>query len=660
MPTICLNMIVKNESKIITRLLESVVSLIDTYCICDTGSTDNTKELITTFFNKHNIKGVIFDEPFHNFQYNRNVALEHCWKLDTDYILLMDADMVLDVKPNFNKKDLVDDSYDLLQGSNDFQYYNKRIIRNKLPFKYQCVTHEYIDCPPKSTSNRLSTLFIKDIGDGGSKSDKFKRDIRLLTQGLIDEPKNIRYLFYLANSYFDDNQTDKAIEYYEKRIKAGSWFEEVWYSYYRLGQCYERKKEMEKAIYNWLLAYEFYPKRSENIFKITRYYREQRKNNLCYFFYKLGKSIPYPSECSLFIEKNVYDYLFDYEYSIIAYYLNETKNLDMTNVYTKLFNLAPQWMTQGLLQNYQFYVKQLQSIKTIQLKNSFFKTINGHRYTFVSSTPSIVQHHDPNFPTSKYVMNLRHVNYKINSDGVYPSYDHIVTYNQRRVLDESFNVLHEKMYENMIDKRLYIGIEDIKLFSYKGHVIYTGTIFQKHDKIGIGVGIYNDQVEKLEYDEIKSPVNAECEKNWVFFNHNDKLRLIYKWYPLTIASIKDSTQLDIIEKRDMPIFFHIARGSTNGFEYNNEIWFIVHGVYYNKPRDYYHSIVVFDKDMNLKKYTNWFKFQKQKIEYCIGLIVEENRIITTYSTWDRVGYISTYDKNYINDLLVNVPNTASN
>ena len=35
-----LNMIVKNESKIITRVLNSVLPIINNYCICDTGSTD--------------------------------------------------------------------------------------------------------------------------------------------------------------------------------------------------------------------------------------------------------------------------------------------------------------------------------------------------------------------------------------------------------------------------------------------------------------------------------------------------------------------------------------------------------------------------------------------------------------------------------------------
>ena len=101
-PTLCLNMIVKNESKIIIRLLNSVVSLIDCYCICDTGSTDNTKELISSYFENKNIPGKIVEEPFKNFCHNRNFALTSCLGM-SDYILLMDADMVLEIN-NFEKK----------------------------------------------------------------------------------------------------------------------------------------------------------------------------------------------------------------------------------------------------------------------------------------------------------------------------------------------------------------------------------------------------------------------------------------------------------------------------------------------------------------------------------------------------------------------------
>ena len=52
--TICLNMIVKNESKIIVDTLTKLLKKIkwDYWVICDTGSTDNTRELITEFFEK--------------------------------------------------------------------------------------------------------------------------------------------------------------------------------------------------------------------------------------------------------------------------------------------------------------------------------------------------------------------------------------------------------------------------------------------------------------------------------------------------------------------------------------------------------------------------------------------------------------------------------
>ena len=45
-------MIVKNESKIIIKTLENLLSYIkfNYWVISDTGSTDNTKELIINFF----------------------------------------------------------------------------------------------------------------------------------------------------------------------------------------------------------------------------------------------------------------------------------------------------------------------------------------------------------------------------------------------------------------------------------------------------------------------------------------------------------------------------------------------------------------------------------------------------------------------------------
>ena len=176
--SLCLNMIVKNESKNIVRLLNSVYQLLDCYCICDTGSTDNTINIITDYFKEKNIPGKVVIETFKNFEHNRTVALRQCAGM-ADYILLMDADMVLQ-PGKFNKENLKDyDLYYIFQGNDDFYYQNARIVKNGYDISYKGVTHEYLNFPNSYRKFILpkDSLFILDIGDGGCKSNKFERDI---------------------------------------------------------------------------------------------------------------------------------------------------------------------------------------------------------------------------------------------------------------------------------------------------------------------------------------------------------------------------------------------------------------------------------------------------------------------------------------------------
>ena len=42
-------MIVKNESRIMSRCLGALMGLVDYICVCDTGSTDDTVEIIHAF-----------------------------------------------------------------------------------------------------------------------------------------------------------------------------------------------------------------------------------------------------------------------------------------------------------------------------------------------------------------------------------------------------------------------------------------------------------------------------------------------------------------------------------------------------------------------------------------------------------------------------------
>lgn len=694
-PTLCLNMIVKNESKIITRLLDSVLPIIDCYCICDTGSTDNTIEIITNYFTNANILGKIVTEPFKNFCHNRNFSLNSCIGM-SDYILLLDADMILQIN-NFDKKTLnMYDSFNILQGNDTFYYQNTRIVKNNGLYNYVGVTHEYINTPPNNKKGFIekNNLFILDVGDGGSKQNKFERDIELLTNGLIEEPNNERYYFYLANSYHDSGNYEKSIETYEKRIKIGGWIQEIWYSYYRIGLCYKNLNNMPNAIFNWLKAYQCFPERIENLYEIIHYYRNNSNSNLAYHFYNLADSIISKKnkiDDYLFLQKDIYDYKIDYEFSISACYVN-IKNINK-QIINILNNCSNNLYSDNLLNNMKFYKDILKPKQIINFDEKMIIDVNGINTEFNSSSSCLLY----NNQTKTYFMNIRFVNYYLTDKSVYLNCDkYIITCNKFIELDKNFKIIKEKIFNLNFEDRRYIGVEDIRIFndSSTNNIVFIGTGYHRNNHIGIVYGDYNLNNETLQQNELNCFFNySDCEKNWVYVDYNNSTHIIYKWYPLQICKINSNNSINenlinenlinensinLVENKKMPKIFSHVRGSTCGFKYvkkinqnisinqldtysdisnisiklyETEIWFVVHLVSYETPRHYYHIIAVFDEKMNLLRYSAPFKFENIPIEYCLSIVVEDDCVLMNYSGWDRTTRIGIYDKEYIDSIL---------
>lgn len=345
---ICLCMIVKNESKIIERCLNSARSIIDYISICDTGSSDRTPEIIQKWCEKNNVQGKVHYEPFKNFGYNRTKAVTLAQETypDSDYLLLLDADMILEVQPHFNKSTLDKDQYLTMQYNDKIKYWLTRLLKTSLPWHSVGVTHEYWDLdrsklPSASllhidTKGKLDTLIVNDQEDGGSKTDKFERDKRLLQEGIEDSntPGYIkgRYMFYLAQTHMCLEEYEESILWYKKRVEVGGWIEESYYSLLQIGLCYERlanisndlvKKEEFTALSLLYLqkSWEYRPSRAEPLYHLARIHRLKSNNHLGFLYACRGKEIPFPDEDILFVDFHVYEYLFDYEISICANYI---------------------------------------------------------------------------------------------------------------------------------------------------------------------------------------------------------------------------------------------------------------------------------------------------------------------------------------------------
>lgn len=652
-------MIVKNESKIITRLLESVSGLIDCYCICDTGSTDNTVEVIRDFFEKKHprIWGQVITEPFRDFGYNRTCALRACEAMNVKFILLLDADMILETPAGpAALLDILDDQHDayyLYQGSDSYYYRNVRIVRNGRGMKYTGVTHEYIDTPPNTIYKQIprTAAFINDVGDGGCKDDKFRRDIMLLSRGLETDPGNIRYIFYLANSLCDAGEYITAIDTYKKRISMGGWNEEVWYCYYRIGKCYQSMEDMPNAIFWWMEGYNYLPKRVESLYEIMRYYRNQGKYQLAYGIYSMAEERLKQNTAEvdhLFYQKEIYDYKFHYEMTVAGYYCRDTQPpRDYAALSMRVLNCyytEPNF-TESTLSNYKFYAPSIAKNNTHELLSGLPTLEPG----FYTSTPSICC-----TPGNVWLINIRHVNYHIRKDGSYENPGKIITQNYitrfhadttLKYPQSPYRLLSSPNTDH-IDSELnvYRGNEDVRLFYRRSNQKFYMTSnrgiwddSQKKHKIVVEFGEVDTYTGVMDTQLIEfAGRQSSTEKNWVLLEDisSGGLKVIYQWHPLIIGDIipGESTVNESHCIKTPKCFDHV-RGSTNGVLIDGEWWFICHIVSYESRRYYYHLFVVVDPiTYQIKKYSKYFTFEGSTVEYTLGF---SNDFVVGYSVLDR-------------------------
>jgi glycosyltransferase involved in cell wall biosynthesis len=332
--TITLCMIVKNETHIIKECLNSMLPYIDRYDITDTGSTDGTPELIKEFFDEHGVPGEVYLSDWKGFgdhagkMGSRTESLNNC-DGKADYAWVIDADDFVSGDFQF-PKNMTHDSYSLRLGREDFVWWRTQIFKTGIGWKYVGVLHEYAECGtknPPETERIFGDYHVTARTEGArnvgiTTIEKYTRDAENLETALKDEPDNVRYQFYLAQSYFDSQQYEKSLEAYLKRALMGGWEEEAFYSLYRAG--------MIKALLNrpwpeiqqqFLDAYDFRPIRAEPLYQIARIYRQvHNKPRLAYTFARMAMEVPYPKEDILFIGEDIYKWQILDEISATAYY----------------------------------------------------------------------------------------------------------------------------------------------------------------------------------------------------------------------------------------------------------------------------------------------------------------------------------------------------
>jgi glycosyltransferase involved in cell wall biosynthesis len=354
-------MIVKNETQLIERCLNSIKPIIDYWVIVDTGSTDGTQDLIRQCMK--DIPGELYERPWKNFGHNRNEALDLA-KGKGDYILMMDADDYLELAPGFSLGELTQDGYMFkIQVRNAMTFYRIQLINASRPWKWLGVLHEALTMDGKFQTSVLEKVIYRDTREGARSQDpeKYKKDAKVLEEALKEEPNNSRYVFYLAQSYRDAKMPEKSIEWYAKRIALGGWPEEVYISMLNIAfQNRKMNKPIESIIGDFYKAFTYRPFRPEALYHLAAIYIEQNRFDLAYSLLKSRMFIKRPQKSDiLFVETWMEEFGLLFELSVASYGVGEfMESLQMTDQLLALPSL-PDEIRKAVEQNRQRIINQL-------------------------------------------------------------------------------------------------------------------------------------------------------------------------------------------------------------------------------------------------------------------------------------------------------------
>lgn len=247
-------MMVKNESLSIKVSLESTKGYFTDIIIFDTGSEDNTVEIIEETCKKNHQKLFLKKGKFKSFPESRNEAIEFAEKVSTSlkYILMMDAGdefrtdktpvEFLQIFRGIIPKSGNDFDIGIIQqkwlekkqgglGANESDHYDCRLIKLASHIRYD------ITYPVHEQVCRADTLFSCNFGNlfylyqdrvkyGGSSEKRYARDIEMLLQSNLD----VRNLYFLAQSYMSMDDFKNGFKYNVL--------------------CYEKNQKMEKKVFD--------------------------------------------------------------------------------------------------------------------------------------------------------------------------------------------------------------------------------------------------------------------------------------------------------------------------------------------------------------------------------------------------------------------------
>jgi hypothetical protein len=348
---LALGLMVKNEESTVIKTLLSVVNvnLISDLYMFDTGSTDNTINLVKDFCSKYTIKLHLMEGEFESFSESRNKLLDFI-EADLPYgkfYFILDANDEIRVGDNFNLNNLLNAHIDqkvIMVNSywkNGFSilcHLKILFIRAKTGVRYHGSIHEYLkvnnevleDNEVKRVMQDEISIFQDRVEDELKSIDRAGRDIELLKKDIKNDVYPGRNTYLVGRTYFNTEQHTKALKWFKKAIDFVGLItpEEKFQAHYYSSIIKKRKNNSD-----WILhifdAYELVPDKIENILFMCMYLAVTERWRTLHIFakkaIKLSKKFDYALTTNVLYNDTDYKLYCWYYHVMSSFHLNKYK-----------------------------------------------------------------------------------------------------------------------------------------------------------------------------------------------------------------------------------------------------------------------------------------------------------------------------------------------
>lgn len=335
----CFVAIVKNESKCIRRCLESVKHIADYYIISDTGSTDNTIEIIKSAGEEFGMKGIVRQDEWVNYSHNRNIVMTAAYQLDCDYIIWNDADdYFINSDGDFPTQEDSKEMFEYLDKHQDtamfgvtmqycgIQYKRMCILRNNQLYIWKSPKHEYLTATVNDKKGFVHGIINRGSLEGAARKDPERqmKDTKLFLDYIHENggpSKCSREVFYLAQDYscFDK---DSAILYYKMYLEIPdelTYIQEKYVACLRLYDYTKNLMYLEQAI-------NYVPRRLEAYYELIRYYNSTKEFYKALEWANKAPELRKPHPDDLFSSHDIYQITFDLQYAVTLYWVGKYRS----------------------------------------------------------------------------------------------------------------------------------------------------------------------------------------------------------------------------------------------------------------------------------------------------------------------------------------------